>query len=132
MTPTPCLVKHDPANGKYGDCLRACIATILDLESETIPNFAEQPHDTWLSRLRTWLETQGLAPIMFVTDNDPRSTMQEMNPTAPYILFAGTAEGDHCVVCIGDKVEWNPSWYPTPIIGPLSNGLWQILVLGRV
>lgn len=132
MTPTHCRVKHDPANGQYGDCLRACIATILDLEPETMPNFAEPPHETWLSRLRTWLATQGLSPMIFVTDSDPRDTMGEMNPTGAYVLFGGTGDGDHCVVCVGDKQVHNPAWYPTPIIGPMSNGLWQILVLGRV
>ena len=40
MTPTHCITKHNPPHS-YGDCLRACVATILDFDALDVPNFAD-------------------------------------------------------------------------------------------
>lgn len=41
MIPVDKLVEHDPENGKYGDCMRACIASLLEMETEDVPHFYE-------------------------------------------------------------------------------------------
>ena len=33
--------KHDEANHILGDCLRACICSILEISDENVPNFVE-------------------------------------------------------------------------------------------
>lgn len=35
------ITKHDPDNGQYGDCFRACIASALYLNIEDVPHFAD-------------------------------------------------------------------------------------------
>jgi hypothetical protein len=39
MTPVDQSLAHDPANGVWGDCMRACIASLLDLPIERVPHF---------------------------------------------------------------------------------------------
>lgn len=138
MTPTHCRVKHDPANGTYGDCLRACVATILDRPPETVPHFADAGvgSEEAYQAMRDWMGPQGLAPFIIAYPGDiERADLLEMmrllNPASAYILFGNTGSGDHCVVCVGGQIVHNPAWYGGTITGPLSNGTWQVLVVGR-
>ncbi len=39
MKPVNSSIKHDPDNGLYGDCFRACIASVLEMELEEVPHF---------------------------------------------------------------------------------------------
>lgn len=41
MTPVDQLVLRDPKRGVRGDCLRAVIASLLDLPAEAVPHFLE-------------------------------------------------------------------------------------------
>lgn len=41
MIPVDQEFVHDPENGQHGDCMRACIASILDLPREEVPHFAQ-------------------------------------------------------------------------------------------
>ena len=41
MTPADQEFTHDPANGQHGDCMRACIASLLDLPIAAVPHFAQ-------------------------------------------------------------------------------------------
>jgi len=53
-----------------GDCLRACVASILELDIEEVPHFCgEKPHEEWFSRLAIWLRDRGLG--CFYTTLDP-------------------------------------------------------------
>ncbi len=140
MTPTHCRVRHDPANNSYGDCLRACVATILDMMPELIPHFAADgvTGDEAMQIMRYWMKPKGLAPFIIgypgeIERADLLEMMRTVNPASSYILFGGTAGGgDHCVVCQGGEIVHNPAWYGGEIVGPLSTGDWQVLVIGRV
>jgi hypothetical protein len=56
-----------------------------------------------------------------------------LNPSSIYVLFGSVSGGgDHCVVCEGGSIVHNPAWHGCDLIGPMSNGTWQLLVLGRV
>lgn len=35
------ITKHDPANGQHGDCMRAAMASLMDLPFELVPHFCE-------------------------------------------------------------------------------------------
>lgn len=45
-----------------GDCHRACIASILELEITDVPNFNEAGED-WFMAMTDWLEGRGLGVI---------------------------------------------------------------------
>lgn len=153
MTPVVCRIKHDPDAGTYGDCVRACVATLLDLDAEAVPHFY---HDNptgavGMERMREWLATQGLAPFAVgypskalicercdnVLDDganlsDILKFMGEHHSGIHYMLYGGTGDGDHVVVCRGGKIVHNPAWYGCSIIEPASVGHWQIVVLVRL
>jgi len=42
MTPVDQEFIHDPANGQYGDCQRAVIASLLDLPIADVPHFTKE------------------------------------------------------------------------------------------
>jgi len=138
MTPVVCRVKHDPENGTYGDCLRACVATILDFDAEQVPHFADgnasarEVYDA----LTNWLSTFNLVPFYScypgsASRDDMLEMMGELNPTATYMLFGSTVSGDHVVVCQGGQVVHDPAWYGTGLIGPGSNTFWTVVVIAR-
>ena len=39
MIPVYSTVPHKPEEGLYGDCHRACVASVLELPSEAVPHF---------------------------------------------------------------------------------------------
>lgn len=45
MMPVDQEFVHDPTNNQHGDCMRACIASLLDLPREAVPNFAQLDAD---------------------------------------------------------------------------------------
>lgn len=45
MIPVDMLCLHDPQQGIYGDCQRACIASLLELNPKDIPHFYESGND---------------------------------------------------------------------------------------
>lgn len=69
MIPTKQTVLHDPAHGKYGNCLSAVVASLLHLPIAEVPSFI-QP-DTWMKDLNVWLRPYGLA-FCLIDDFDLR------------------------------------------------------------
>lgn len=136
MRCVPTTVEHDPANGSYGDCLRACVASVMDLDGGAVPHFAGYG-DAAFTRMRNWMTYHQSTPFIVaypgdVTLDELLEMQSQMNPDSVYILFGGTGSGDHCVVCKGGEIVWNPSWPGSKITGPLSNDTWQVLIVGRV
>jgi len=41
MNPVKQKIKHLPHLKQYGDCHRACIVSILELDYDTVPHFAD-------------------------------------------------------------------------------------------
>jgi len=118
MTPTVCQVKHDPPN-TYGDCLRACICTIFDLDPPAVPHFAwDNPDgDTLIARLRAYLAGRSMQPmwVMFSgSQSDVLDHMGEVNGGVTYLLF----NDKHVVVCKGGKVGHDPAWDARPMSEP--------------
>ena len=144
MTPAMCRNRHDPPRS-YGDCLRACIASMMDLDPEHVPHFADGGRDGVEARrlAREWLGLRGLTVTAFALDGDESvegvlDWMGENNPDTTWMLFGSTARygepssgGDHVVVCQGSKVVHDPAWVPTSIKRVGSCGYWEIWVVSR-
>lgn len=138
MIPVHCRVRHDPDAGTYGDCVRACVASILELDAEKVPHFYHDNCDTEIARRRIdeFLDGRGLCS--FITGYDDvgglghvLQHMEIMNPDCYYMLFGQTAETGHVVVCKGGKVVHNPAWFPAPLVKPTESGYWVVMVLAR-
>ena len=142
MTPVFCRVKHDPESGRYGDCLRACVASMLDMEAnpEAVPHFAHDgaSADVVNERLRQYLtEHHGLAP--WWAHYDPDLSLAEVLEAFKggggphFMLFGQTADGgDHVVICRDGAVAHDPAWWRVPLAKPGSHGAWSVLVFARL
>jgi len=54
------IIMHDPDNGIYGDCQRACIATLLEIDTLSVPHFYENGNDEdFFSSLNSYLNSKG-------------------------------------------------------------------------
>ncbi len=122
MTPYRQIVKHDPERGQFGDCARTCIASILDLPLESVPNFAEAWHDTdkfWRG-INEFLAERGLGCFSVAFNMevaDVLSMMQHHNENLYYMLGVGTPKGtDHFVVCRGGVLVSDPAAYDDPTL----------------
>lgn len=51
-----------------GNCLAACIASVLELPLADVPNFAALPQDEWFLTLEAWLRDRGLGLVVWGTD----------------------------------------------------------------
>lgn len=140
VTPVNCRVKHDPPR-TYGDCLRCCIATVMDLDAERVPHFADMGATAQeaLASARRWLGERRLTIAGFAFPGDESldalmAWMGEMNPTVTWLLFGNTGPqgGDHVVVCQGGAVVHDPAWVKSSIKQPGSGGQWEIWLICRV
>lgn len=128
-------VKHSPPD-TYGDCLRASVASILDVEDVAfVPHFFGDGCDaeTAIARLNKFLASYGLKTffIHFHHDNPLQlvlDTMGETNPGVHYLLFGQTAGLDHVVIALNNKIVHDTSWYVTPIEGASSDGWYTVMV----
>lgn len=59
MIPVHSQVVHDPP-ATYGDCLRACIASVLEVPAQCVPHFLEGNNDDWFRQLQVWALDHGL------------------------------------------------------------------------
>lgn len=131
--------RHDPANNEWGDCLRACIASLFELDAEVVPHFGEGGPDgpemwrrvnAWLERynLRTWTTVfPGNVELQLVLD-----AMQSLNGDAYYLIGGAAASGgDHIVVAQGNKLAHDPGRMSAGIVGPGSDGFYHVVTFAR-
>lgn len=61
------VLRHDPPRGIYGDCMRATVASIFDLELGQVPHFADESlfPDGHAKAMRDWLRPQGLTFMFY-------------------------------------------------------------------
>lgn len=131
-------IKHNPPE-TYGDCVRVCIACLLDKNPDDVPHFFHDgcDGDTAWKRVETYLSTIGYCPVIMPLHGESvahvRSTMAMQNPRALYMLV-GTSRGGnpHVIICRGDIVVHDPSWSETGVVGPDAHGIFWIIFLVEV
>lgn len=109
MTPVDQEFMHDPANGVEGDCMRACIAALLDLPLAEVPHFAQLDADGednfWLL-LAEFCRSKGysfvsLAKAEFLWSDDViYHVMSGPSPRNP--------KGHHAVIGRNGRVYFDP------------------------
>jgi hypothetical protein len=85
-----------------GDCLRACIASLLELDPQEVPHFAASD-EPWSVTMNDWLGPRGLYAAGFCL-------AQEDEPPVPRIRVGPSPRGDwcHAVVVDADGSEHDP------------------------
>lgn len=61
------IIDHDPAQGRYGDCFRACVASLFHCEIKEVPHFCSYG-ENWFTRLIEWCGVRGVVPFCFETN----------------------------------------------------------------
>ena len=134
MIPMFQMIKHDPKNGTWGDCQRACIASLMELDLEHVPHFFDQgkPLTEAMQLLYDFLADYGLGYVTIPftgTVDDVLAAMAHHNPGMHYILVgeSGKLPGiGHVVVCKGDEIIHDPSG--SGIAGPIDGYVWVELI----
>lgn len=77
-----------------GNCFAACVASILELPLEDVPNFCAR--DGWFLALRDWLKPHGLFPMAFDDVND--ETFEYIGDALS--IVSGPAARGHLHACV--------------------------------
>ncbi len=96
--------------GNKGDCLSACIASILEVRLDQVPHFTGK---NWREEIDRFLATYGLCLIGYMADGEA------FGPPPFYHIVSGLSshhkEGEsevdnqHAVVCYGEHMVHDPS-----------------------
>src|SRR5687768_17502092 len=61
MKPVDQVVLHDPTNNQFGDCFRACVASLLEVPAEHVPHFLHDGNEAQFNhRVSAFLASRGL------------------------------------------------------------------------
>lgn len=128
MIPVYQTIMHDPDNGQYGDCFRACIASLMELPIKEVPHFMhcnspeEAKDDTEaMIKLWKWLKPQGLGFFVYTAATAPEHLhawqdyfLLKLNPDTHHIISGYTARNTfHSVIGKGGHMVHDP--YPSGI-----------------
>lgn len=127
MRPRFCEVPHNPPFS-YGDCIRACIATMIDRDD--VPHVFDDGNAraAW-GCMRSYLALHGKFIALFAIDHSHAELMSGENNGVPYLLLGGTETGDHAVVCLNGEVIHNPD-VNSVITKPHSQGFYVVGIIG--
>lgn len=126
--------------GDQGDCLRACVASIMDLPADIVPEFEGSNAYLQFLAVKTFLRGFGYTFVSVdyaVPDDDPspNSVMRAFgaaNDDLYYIMTGRNAKGvGHAIVCYGMEVVHDPAGrleqLPQPgIVQPFDRGLYGV------
>ena len=137
MIPRKQTIRHDPENGAWGDCYRASLASILDLQITDVPHFGEDnpSGDEFHARVDRFLAAKGYAAIHGCFNGDAElaailGSIAFMNRDIYYLLTGTSKTGcNHTVVCCSDQIVHDPSLTDAGIVGPASDGLYWVAYL---
>lgn len=111
MTPVKQEFLHDPANGSFGDCQRAVIASLMDLPISEVPHFYEiskGDSDDFFTAIQDFLNPRGYAyltvsrggGILFGEVGAVYHEILGQSPRDPRVL--------HCVVGMNGHIVHDP------------------------
>jgi len=98
-------VKQRTVNSQYGDCFGACIASLLELPIEVIPN---DHSEAWFSIQKMFLEQFGLS----MTFHNRQSPIWSDSPWIASVKSKNYANTTHAIIMQGSEVLFDPSTKP--------------------
>lgn len=136
MKPVKASINHDPENGTYGDCFRAVMASIFELNRDAVPHFFDggvsaeqgfQAVDEWLARAGlTYVET-GYPAGDFINAIDFVKATGASYPGFFLIIGGSVNEGvNHVVIAKDGETVHDPAVNGLGLAGPNSAGYYTI------
>lgn len=95
-----------------GNCLPACIASLLEIGIEEVPHFCRDYRDSWFRAFLNWLEPKGLTAICWLGPGWPEGYAEHLRKLTH--IAGGPSpryEGNdvlHAVVMRGDELLHDP------------------------
>ena len=136
MRPVRQKNEHDPANGVWGDCHRAAVASVLELPIEEVPHFGEGgPEDReFFRRERAFFATRGLLPISVPFGGSADAPLDAVLMTlkhhargAWWLLGGRSPRGfNHTVVGFGGEIVHDPNEKGGGVVGPRDDGFYWV------
>lgn len=128
---------HSPDSGTFGDCLQACIASLLDMELDQVPHFMHDgcSGEEGLKRVQAFLIPRGMAVVVLAVPPD-----QKFNSPICHLMGGTNGHGDaHVVVACDMEPIHNPDLVsndfgdPATWIKPYDEGfeVWLIVHTSR-
>lgn len=141
------LYRHEPDEGRYGDCHRTVLACLLNIPVEESPHFigeyerrvAEPGHAIdgycWASEQEKWLNSLGYTTVDVIYNGEMQledlfQFMQQRNPEILYMLGGRSPRGtNHSVVCHGGGFYHDPHPDGGFLVGPMDHGFYEVTFL---
>lgn len=106
------LHPHDPENGVWGDCFRACIASLMSMDAKDVPHFVHDgcTNEVSMQRLNEWLRPRGLF-YLEVTELTPEEFELRGIGDAYHVIIGPSPrfpELAHCIVGRRGKFWFDP------------------------
>lgn len=146
MRPQKQRIKHDPANGLFGDCHRTAIACVFDLDAEEVPHFMDNSPGKGEApaaerAVEEWLNARGVTQISMIfsgelSPDEVIVTVMNINAQRPGLVFLLGGESrsgvNHTVVCCDGKIVCDPSPVDAGIVGPCDDGFYWVTFFGSL
>ena len=124
-------IKHDPENNQHGNCYQHALAYLLGVDYRSVPHFySYEELGPWPGtaeavervneRRRRWLAEKNLSSFCVGWPMDPDDVLDLMGESYPgleYIMTARSIIADHCVVCRGGSIIYDPAMRNPSFIG---------------
>jgi hypothetical protein len=98
--------------GERGDCMRACLASILDLPLDDVPDFVNEGDPAfWFGRAQSWLRPQGKRMVWVDPSIAPFVNVDEavLHIKVGFANRASIALNEtHAVVGLGETIVHDP------------------------
>lgn len=142
MKPVNQIIQHNPPE-TWGDCYRACVASILELSCEDVPHvYADGEVDGARKRMRKFLNSLGWFVVEFgwnVSDDYSNAQffkdMRNMIDPELYFIVSGRGSfgGKHCVVYKSGRPVHDPQSQIARHLKPDNSGSndYEIVVIGK-
>lgn len=136
MIPVYQTIMHDPDNGQYGDCFRACIASLMELPIEEVPHFMDglgvDEGRIGLRRACDWLKVVGYGTIAYHAAWTPEELhlwqddfLMALNPNTHHIISGYTARNTfHSVIGKGGHMVHDPHPSGIGLLQPSEENPW--------
>jgi len=110
-----------PLGTVKGNCLQACVASLLELPLMAVPDFVAMDPDTWVDQFETWLDSKGYVfegMHYFVNDVGTElgtwdTLLAESKGVDGYFIVGGDSPREwvtagHAVIYRDDEMRWDP------------------------
>lgn len=120
--------RHQPDRGIHGDCHRAALASLFEMDLWEVPHFADGSPAVgrFHARVSTWLRERNLSSVTFPLQGRLSQVLDGVSNSCPdaYWLLAGTSRqgGDHLVICFGNEIVHDPGYGVRGLAGPCADG----------